>query len=106
MAKHCYDARVLTAVIFGAMAVGQNSTFAPDYAEAKMSAQRMFALFDKKPSIDSYSKTGIFPVRYFDGIKSNLCCALKHNYRQRGRMDKGIIFTTTLICMIWVQPAP
>jgi len=51
-------------VIFGAMAVSQNSTFAPDYAEAKVSAQRMFALFDKKPSIDAYSKDGLTPVRY------------------------------------------
>ena len=56
---HC---RVLTAVIFGAAAVGQNSTLAPDYAEAKLSAQRMFALFNRKPSIDAYSDDGLKPV--------------------------------------------
>jgi len=56
-------------VIFGAMAVGQNSTFAPDYAEAKVSAQRMFALFDKKPSIDAYSKDGLSPVRYINNLR-------------------------------------
>ncbi|XP_039267518.2 ATP-dependent translocase ABCB1-like [Styela clava] len=53
--------KVLTAVIFGAMAVGQNSSFAPDYAEAKVSASRMFKLFDSKPTIDAYSDEGHKP---------------------------------------------
>jgi len=44
------------------MAVGQNSSFAPDYAEAKMSASRMFALFEKVPTIDAYSDEGHKPV--------------------------------------------
>ena len=57
-----FTSRVLTAVIFGAMAVGQNSSFAPDYAEAKMSASRMFALFEKVPTIDAYSDEGHKPV--------------------------------------------
>ena len=43
--------------------MGQNSTFAPDFAEAKVSAQRMFKLFDTKPSIDAYNEKGISPVR-------------------------------------------
>ena len=34
--------KVLMAVIFGAMAVGQSSAFAPDFGEAKLSAKRMF----------------------------------------------------------------
>uniref|UniRef100_H2ZPB9 Bile salt export pump n=1 Tax=Ciona savignyi TaxID=51511 RepID=H2ZPB9_CIOSA len=54
--------KVITAVIFGAMAVGQNSSFAPDYAEAKVSARRMFALFDRTPEIDVYSDKGASPV--------------------------------------------
>uniref|UniRef100_H2ZPB5 Bile salt export pump n=1 Tax=Ciona savignyi TaxID=51511 RepID=H2ZPB5_CIOSA len=54
--------RVITAVIFGAMAVGQNSSFAPDYAEAKVSARRMFALFDRTPEIDVYSDKGASPA--------------------------------------------
>uniref|UniRef100_H2ZPT2 Bile salt export pump n=1 Tax=Ciona savignyi TaxID=51511 RepID=H2ZPT2_CIOSA len=54
--------KVLTAVIFGAMAVGQNSSFAPDYAEAKVSAKKMFALFDRKPEIDVYSDKGASPA--------------------------------------------
>ena len=54
--------RVLTAVIFGAIAVGQNSSFAPDYAEAKTSAKRMFKLIDQTPQIDAYSDEGLQPV--------------------------------------------
>jgi len=50
-------------VIFGSIAVSQNTTFAPEFAEAKISAQRMFALFDRKPSIDAYSEDGLSPVR-------------------------------------------
>nr|XP_039267520.1 ATP-dependent translocase ABCB1-like [Styela clava] len=53
--------KVLTAVIFGAMAVGQNSSFAPDAAEAQVSAARMFKLFDSKPIIDAYSDKGHKP---------------------------------------------
>ena len=62
---------VLTAVIFGAMAVGQNSSFAPDYAEAKVSASRMFSLFDSVPSIDAYSDEGHKPVRYYTIAQNN-----------------------------------
>ena len=57
--------RVLTAVFFGAMAVSQNSSFAPDYAEAKVAAARLFTLFDQKPNIDSSSDKGCTPVRLF-----------------------------------------
>lgn len=58
--------RILSAVIFGAMAVGQNSSFAPDYAEGKVSAKRMFKLFDSKTKIDAYDNTGHRPVSIFD----------------------------------------
>jgi len=54
--------RVLTAVFFGAMAVSQNSSFAPDYAEAKVSAARLFDVFDRKPKIDPSSDEGHAPV--------------------------------------------
>ena len=46
------------------MAVGQNSSLAPDFAEAKTSAKRMFALFDKRPEIDAFSDEGLSPVSY------------------------------------------
>ena len=50
--------RVFSAVIFGAMAAGQATSFAPDYGKAKMAAARLFALFDVVPSIDSSSEAG------------------------------------------------
>ena len=44
------------------MAVSQNSSFAPDYAEAKVSASRLFSLFDREPVIDPSSDKGHAPV--------------------------------------------
>uniref|UniRef100_A0A8C0C3J2 ATP binding cassette subfamily B member 1 n=1 Tax=Buteo japonicus TaxID=224669 RepID=A0A8C0C3J2_9AVES len=53
---------VFSAVVFGAMALGQTSSFAPDYAKAKTSAAHLFLLFERVPSIDSYSEEGEKPV--------------------------------------------
>uniref|UniRef100_A0A8C4JA74 Phosphatidylcholine translocator ABCB4-like n=1 Tax=Dromaius novaehollandiae TaxID=8790 RepID=A0A8C4JA74_DRONO len=53
---------VFSAVVFGAMALGQSSSFAPDYAKAKISAAHLFMLFETVPSIDSYSEEGLKPV--------------------------------------------
>uniref|UniRef100_A0A8B9ZJQ8 ATP-binding cassette sub-family B member 5 n=1 Tax=Anas platyrhynchos TaxID=8839 RepID=A0A8B9ZJQ8_ANAPL len=53
---------VFSAVVFGAMALGQSSSFAPDYAKAKISAAHLFALFEREPLIDSYSEEGEKPV--------------------------------------------
>ena len=50
------------AVIFGAFGVGQASSFAPNYAKAKLSANRIYALVDRKPEIDGYSEDGLKPV--------------------------------------------
>lgn len=57
-----FSNRVLMAVIFGAFAVGQTSSFAPDYAQAKISTNRLFKLLDREPEIDSYSLEGLQPV--------------------------------------------
>lgn len=57
--------RVFSSVIFAAMNVGQSASLAPDYGKAKMSAQRIFQLLDRKPLIDSYSKEGEKLVRFF-----------------------------------------
>uniref|UniRef100_H2ZR93 Bile salt export pump n=1 Tax=Ciona savignyi TaxID=51511 RepID=H2ZR93_CIOSA len=54
--------KCLMAVIFGAFAVGQTSSFAPDYAAARIAANRMFKLLDRVPLIDSEDKSG---QRYF-----------------------------------------
>jgi ATP-binding cassette subfamily B (MDR/TAP) protein 1 len=53
--------KVFAAIIFGAMAVGQASQFAPDYGKAKAAAARVFTLLDQVPSIDSYSTDGEKP---------------------------------------------
>jgi len=50
--------KVMMAMVFGAMALGQNSSIAPDYAEAKVSANRIFSLFDRVPKIDVRNKNG------------------------------------------------
>jgi hypothetical protein len=49
---------VFSAILFGAMAAGQASSFAPDYGKAKIAAARLFALFDRVPPIDSSSEAG------------------------------------------------
>ena len=50
--------RVFSAIVFGAMAVGQVSSFAPDYAKAKVSAAHIIMIIEKTPLIDSYSTEG------------------------------------------------
>ncbi|XP_062035527.1 ATP-dependent translocase ABCB1 isoform X1 [Lepus europaeus] len=52
---------VFSAVVFGAMAVGQVSSFAPDYAKAKISASHIIMILEKLPKIDSYSTEGLKP---------------------------------------------
>ncbi|KAM6277328.1 ATP-dependent translocase ABCB1-like [Spheniscus humboldti] len=59
---------VFSAVVFGAMALGQSSSFAPDYAKAKMSAAHLFMLFERVPSIDSYSEEGEKPETFGGSI--------------------------------------
>nr|KAF6417722.1 ATP binding cassette subfamily B member 1 [Rousettus aegyptiacus] len=50
---------VFSAIVFGAMAVGQVSSFAPDYAKAKISAAHIITIIEKVPLIDSYSTEGL-----------------------------------------------
>ncbi|XP_055661392.1 ATP-dependent translocase ABCB1 isoform X2 [Falco peregrinus] len=59
---------VFSAVVFGAMALGQTSSFAPDYAKAKISAAHLFLLFERVPSIDSYSEEGEKPETFGGSI--------------------------------------
>ncbi|XP_032847569.2 ATP-binding cassette sub-family B member 5 [Tyto alba] len=49
---------VFSSIIFAAMNVGQSASLAPDYGKARLSAQRIFQLLDRKPVIDSYSEEG------------------------------------------------
>ncbi|NXF94574.1 MDR1 protein, partial [Eubucco bourcierii] len=59
---------VFSAIVFGAMALGQSSSFAPDYAKAKVSAAHMFLLFERVPAIDSYSEEGEQPESFEGNI--------------------------------------
>ncbi|XP_063781220.1 ATP-dependent translocase ABCB1-like [Pseudophryne corroboree] len=54
---------VFVAIVYGAMFLGQTSSFAPDYAKAKLSAAHIFHLLEKKPLIDSYSTDGNKPAK-------------------------------------------
>ena len=51
-----------TSLIFGAVGAGQAGAFAPNYAKAKLSANRIFFLLDRMPLIDGYSEDGVRPV--------------------------------------------
>lgn len=55
----------MLAVVYGAFGVGQASSFAPDYNEAKRAANRIFALLDSQPDIDGLSDSGLKPVSYY-----------------------------------------
>ncbi|XP_063777832.1 ATP-binding cassette sub-family B member 5-like isoform X2 [Pseudophryne corroboree] len=53
---------VFVILTYGAVAVGQTMSFAPDYAKAKSAASHLFALFGREPVIDSYSSLGQKPA--------------------------------------------
>ena len=56
---------VFLALVFGAMAAGQAGAFAPNYAKARLSANRIFALLNRIPETSTYcSEEGIAPVCY------------------------------------------
>ena len=47
-----------SAIIFGAQSAGTIFSFAPDMGKAKQAAQELKTLFDRKPSIDTWSNDG------------------------------------------------
>ena len=57
--------RVIFAVMFGGVGVGQAGAFAPNYTKARLSANRIFFLLNRKPVIDGYSEEGTKPVSFF-----------------------------------------
>lgn len=44
------------------MAIGETLVLVPEYSRAKSGAAHLFALLEKKPTIDSYSQEGKTPV--------------------------------------------
>lgn len=71
---------VFSAVVFGAMALGQTSSFAPDYAKAKISAAHLFVLFNRVPPIDSYREDGEKPEKFGGNTRIK---DVKFNYPNR-----------------------
>eukprot|EP00079_Xenopus_tropicalis_P036315 XP_017950086.1 PREDICTED: ATP-binding cassette sub-family B member 5 isoform X11 [Xenopus tropicalis] len=57
---------VFSVITFGAMTLGNTLSFAPDYAKAMSAARYLFALFEREPTIDSFSQQGQKP-EYFSG---------------------------------------
>lgn len=50
--------RVFGAIIFGALAIGATTAFAPNYSQAKQAAGRVFAIIDRESLIDSSLQEG------------------------------------------------
>ncbi|XP_071071286.1 phosphatidylcholine translocator ABCB4 isoform X2 [Dasypus novemcinctus] len=62
---------VFSAMVLGAVALGHASSFAPDYAKAKLSAAHLFMLFERQPLIDSYSEEGLRPGKLEGNVMFN-----------------------------------
>ncbi|XP_008760919.1 phosphatidylcholine translocator ABCB4 isoform X1 [Rattus norvegicus] len=62
---------VFSAIVLGAVALGHASSFAPDYAKAKLSAAYLFSLFERQPLIDSYSREGMWPDKFEGSVTFN-----------------------------------
>ena len=72
------------AMMLGTMAAGNASLFVSDYSKAKVSAAKIFTLFNRNPLIDSMSKDGnkmvsrhIRPLPY--DTKTSACSVLLMN---------------------------
>lgn len=87
--------RVFSAVVFGAMALGQTSSFAPDYAKAKISAAHLFVLFNRVPPIDSYREDGEKPVSK-QCIKVNIICWQYEQYSSYSKLISHLLLVTSL----------
>lgn len=48
-------------VIFGAMVLGQNSSFMANYADAIQAGTRVLGLLSKEPLIDAFNEGNYFP---------------------------------------------
>uniref|UniRef100_A0A8C6UZX2 ATP binding cassette subfamily B member 1 n=1 Tax=Neogobius melanostomus TaxID=47308 RepID=A0A8C6UZX2_9GOBI len=67
---------VISAMLYGAMAVGEANAFAPNYARAKVSAAHLMMLIKREPAIDNLSTQGETPPKFegnvrFDGVQFN-----------------------------------
>lgn len=67
---------VISAVVYGAMAVGEANSFTPNYAKAKMAASHVLMLINRVPAIDNASEDGDKPDKFegnvsFEDVRFN-----------------------------------
>ncbi|KAM8869641.1 ATP-dependent translocase ABCB1 isoform 1-T1 [Spinachia spinachia] len=55
---------VISAILYGAMALGEANSFAPNYAKAKISASHLMMLLNKVSAIDNLSEEGESPDNF------------------------------------------
>ncbi|OCT75760.1 ATP-binding cassette sub-family B member 5 isoform X1 [Xenopus laevis] len=60
---------VFNVIAFGALILGNTLSFAPDYAKATSAARYLFALFEMKPTIDSFSQQGQKPDHFSGSLQ-------------------------------------
>ncbi|XP_028833451.1 ATP-dependent translocase ABCB1 [Denticeps clupeoides] len=60
---------VISAVLYGAMAVGEANTFTPNYAKAKISASHISMLINRVPAIDNGSEEGEKPADFEGNVR-------------------------------------
>lgn len=87
-------ARVISAVLYGAMAVGEANTFAPNFAKAKISAAHLMMLIRKEPAIDNLSENGQSPVHVTRSLPSS-----------RARSRHGAFLRLNFSCASSLHPA-
>ncbi|XP_034553324.1 ATP-binding cassette, sub-family B (MDR/TAP), member 4 [Notolabrus celidotus] len=71
---------VISALLFGAMAVGEANSFAPNYAKAKLSAAHLMLLINREPAIDNLSEEGEKPDNFDGNVRFDY---VKFNYPSR-----------------------
>ncbi|KAG7242239.1 hypothetical protein INR49_024285 [Caranx melampygus] len=75
--------KVISAVLYGAMAVGEANSFAPNYAKAKMSASHLMMLLKREPAIDNLSQQGESPDKFDGSVEFEY---VKFNYPTRAHL--------------------
>ncbi|XP_034030717.1 ATP-binding cassette, sub-family B (MDR/TAP), member 4 [Thalassophryne amazonica] len=71
---------VISAVLYGAMAVGEANSFTPNYAKAKISASHLIMLIEREPPIDNLSQDGESPNTFDGNVRFE---SVKFNYPSR-----------------------
>ncbi|XP_077454039.1 phosphatidylcholine translocator ABCB4-like [Stigmatopora argus] len=60
---------VISAVLYGAMALGEANSFAPNYAKGKMSAAHLIMLLNTEPAIDNLAEDGLSLDKFVGNVQ-------------------------------------